>query len=247
MSVSSSINPEEIENFAKDSSHWWDEQGPFKPLHRMNPTRISYIHGQICDHFGLTPTTLRPFETLKVLDIGCGGGLICEPMARMGAETYGIDADKNAIAVAMDHAHQGDLDIAYRNQAAEDLLPKEQGQYDVVMALEIIEHVNDPDGFIKTAAQLCKPGGLLIISTMNRTAKSYAMAIAAAEYILRWVPRGTHHWDKFLKPAELAAMLRAAQAAPRDETGIILNLFTGDFVLSDSDLDVNYFMSAVKA
>ncbi|MCB9988947.1 MAG: bifunctional 2-polyprenyl-6-hydroxyphenol methylase/3-demethylubiquinol 3-O-methyltransferase UbiG [Rhodospirillales bacterium] len=246
-SENNTIDVQEIENFAKDSAHWWDESGPFRPLHRLNPARMSYIRQQIEDHFSLSdPASLAPFKGLKVLDIGCGGGLVCEPMARLGADVNGIDADRNAIDVAIAHAAQSGLDIAYRNGSAESLLPKESGRYDVVLALEIIEHVADRDAFIESCAALCKPGGLIIFSTLNRTAKSYAMSIIAAEYILRWVPRGTHSWDKFVRPSELAASLRHAGLSAVNEKGLVINPLSGEFQISDKDVDVNYFMSARK-
>ncbi len=242
----SSIDPQEIENFAKDSAYWWDQSGPFAPLHRMNPVRMGYIRSQIETHFARPSETARPFEGLKVLDIGCGGGLACESLSRLGGEVYGIDADENAIAVATDHAAQNGLDIAYRCGPAEKFLPREEGTYDVVTALEIIEHVADLDRFVKDCAALCKPGGLLIFSTLNRTVKARLMAVTAVEYILRWVPKGTHNWNKFVRPHELAAALRQAEAVPKDEKGIIFNPLSGEFKLSDKDMDVNYFMTAER-
>lgn len=237
-----SVDEAEIQNFSKDSGHWWDENGPFAPLHRLNPVRMAYIRGQICARFQKDSGLLRPFEGLRVLDIGCGGGLICEPMARLGAAVTGIDADAQAIKVAQAHADEMGLGIAYQCAAAEDL----HNTFDIVLALEIAEHVTDLDDFIKSCAALCKPGGLLILSTLNRTAKSFALGIVAAEYLLRWVPQGTHHWKKFVKPSELARALRQYGANPQDVTGLIFDPLSGDFTLSDNDVAVNYFLSAIK-
>lgn len=266
--MSSSVERSEIENFSKDAAHWWDESGPFAPLHRLNPTRLSYIKAQICAHYGLDVQGLRPFEKLSILDIGCGGGLVCEPMARMGAKVTGIDADPVAINVANDHAVQSGLKIEYKNTSAEALLnlspspshamrgalplPPGEGrgeglQFDVVLALEIIEHVADPAAFAQSCAKLAKPGGgLVIFSTLNRTPKSFALGIVAAEYILRWVPRGTHSWKKFIKPSELSKHARAANLNPQDISGLIFNPLKGDFEISKTDIDVNYLIASIK-
>ena len=235
----SSIDAQEIENFSKDSSFWWDEDGPFKPLHRLNPVRLSYIKAQICDHFARDHDALKPLKDLSVLDIGCGGGLVCEPMARMGADISGVDADANAIAVAKEHASSAGLSIDYQCQAVENLT----AHYDVVLALEIIEHVNDPQSFMNSLKDRVKPGGLVICSTLNRNAKSYALGIIAAEQLLRWVPRGTHQWKKFIKPSELSRMGRSATLTNYDITGLIFNPLKNAFALSKTDLDVNYLMS----
>lgn len=236
-------DPKEIENFAKDSSHWWDEKGPFAPLHRLNPVRLSYIRAQIDAHFGLDHKALKPFTGLTLLDAGCGGGLICEPMARLGAAVTGVDADTNAIAVARAHADQAGLPITYTAGTTHDL----RGAFDVVLALEIAEHVPDLNAFVQSCVDLCKPGGLLIFSTLNRTPKSFALGIVAAEYILRWVPRGTHDWKKFIRPSELGKALSRAGATPGDMTGLVYDpLAEKNFRLSASDVSVNYFMIAVR-
>lgn len=238
----SSIVAQEIEHFSKDSSRWWDENGPFKPLHRLNPVRLSYVKEQICSHYDLDHKSLKPFTKLSILDIGCGGGLVCEPMARMGAKITGIDADHGAIFTAKSHADEQGLEIEYLCGTAEDLGKK----YDVVLALEVIEHVSDPAEFVKTVAGLVKPGGIVIFSTLNRTAKSYALGIMAAEYLLQWVPQGTHSWKKFIKPSELAGFARQAGLKPQDVCGLIYHPLKGEFQLSKTDLDVNYFMAAVR-
>tara|TARA_B100001989_G_scaffold136705_2_gene96810 strand:- start:763 stop:1500 length:738 start_codon:yes stop_codon:yes gene_type:complete len=237
------INAEEIEHFSKTSDQWWDENGPFKPLHRLNPVRIKYIKDQICTHFDIDPDKAQPFKNLKILDIGCGGGLVCEPMARLGAKTSGIDADQKAIACAKEHATLQDLDIEYICGDAADLKQK----YDVVLALEIIEHVNTPCEFVSICKTLLKPDSIVIFSTLNRTAKSYALGIVAAEYILRWVPTGTHSWKKFIKPSELARFARAQNFDIIDVSGLIFNPIKNEFCLSENDLDVNYFMSVRNA
>lgn len=240
--MSSTIEQKEIEQFSKDSANWWDENGAFKPLHMLNPVRMAYIKRQICAHFGRDETDLNALKDLSALDVGCGGGLVCEPMARMGADVTGADADAQAIRVAQAHAADAGLDITYLHGAAEDL----NSQFDVVLALEIIEHVSAPALFVETVAKLAKPNGLVIFSTLNRTAKSYALGIVAAEYLLRWVPRGTHSWGKFVKPSELRRHANKAGLTPYDVTGLVFNPLKSQFSLSDNDVGVNYFMSFQK-
>ncbi len=239
------VDAQEIQNFSKDSSHWWDTHGPFKPLHRLNPVRLKYIKQQICAHYSLNFEDLKPYKNLKILDVGCGGGLVCEPMTRLNGTVTGIDADKNAIEVAKDHAKVSGLDITYKATTS-DALEKEGVQFDVVLALEIIEHVSDPEAFVKSILALCKPGGLVIFSTLNRTPKSFALGIVAAEYILRWVPHGTHNWKKFIKPSELSRYLRNHGANPRDICGMTFDPLRGEFTLAPNDVDVNYFLSVAK-
>lgn len=239
----SSVDLQEIENFSKDAPDWWDENGPFKPLHRLNPVRLGYIKTQICAHYGLDPRALRPFGQLRILDIGCGGGLVSEPLARLGGDVTGIDADPVAIDVAKNHAAHNKLKIDYQNRAAETLEEK----FDVVLALEIIEHVASPAAFVKTVQGLVKPGGLVIFSTLNRTPKSFMLGIVAAEHILRWVPAGTHNWKKFIKPAELAGFCRQAGLSTKNMSGLVLNPLTGQFELSPGDVAVNYFLSATAS
>lgn len=259
------VNQEEIQNFSKDSSHWWDEKGPFKPLHRLNPVRLDYIKQQICGHFDRDYKGLKTYEGLDILDIGCGGGLVCEPMARLGGTVTGIDADENAIAVATEHAAAENLDIKYLNTSSDQLLmsspppcgdlgntkqtPAQDGsdnRYDVVLALEIIEHVDNQDLFVKNVMDLCKPDGLVILSTLNRNPKSFALGIVAAEYILGWVPKGTHNWKKFVKPSELSKMVRQHGGKPNDICGLAYNPFKDEFLLAPKDLDMNYLMSVKK-
>ena len=184
----SSIDTQEIDNFSKDADRWWDEDGPFKPLHRLNPVRLSYIKNQVCQHFGRDVQALDAFKGLKILDVGCGGGLVCEPLARMGANVTGADADPIAIETAISHAKDSGLKIEYHNKPAEAL----NKTFDAVLALEIIEHVANPQEFVNSVSNLVKPGGIAIFSTLNRNPKSFLLGIVAAEHILRWVPQGTH-------------------------------------------------------
>lgn len=235
----SSIDHKEIEQFSQDSSDWWDADGPFKPLHRLNPVRLSYIKEQICEHFGRDIDSLKSYDSLDILDVGCGGGLVCEPLARLGAKVTGADADDNAIEIAKEHAQEMGLDIDYQCDAVENLTQ----QFDVVLALEIIEHVNNPAEFVKNLKARLKPGGLLICSTLNRSAKSYALGIVAAEHILHWVPKGTHSWKKFVKPSEFVKMARQAGLNNTDITGLIFKPLSNQFSLSKSDLDVNYLIT----
>ena len=225
-------NQREIENFTTLADQWWDEQGPMKPLHALGPVRLPILKrwsGEV--------------KNKTILDVGCGGGLICEPLARMGAKVTGIDAGAENIAVAKDHAKQSGLKIDYVATTAEDF----KGQFDVVMALEIIEHVDDPALFVESLVRLCKPKGTIIISTLNRNAKSFALAKVAAEYILRWVPKGTHDWKKFKKPSEVAAWLNENGAKITDMTGLMFDPLRGSFVENARDVDVNYFLRAVKS
>lgn len=241
-SKQSTIDPDEISHFAKDSSQWWDENGPFAPLHRLNPIRMKFIRDAVTTHYHRETSTLSPLRGLKILDIGCGGGLVSEALARMGASVTGIDADKIAIGAAKEHAKASGLNIDYLVESTDTL----KGKYDVVLALEIVEHVASVDKFVDEVVDLCKPGGLVVFSTLNRTPKSFALGIVAAEYILRWVPTGTHNWKKFVRPAELAGALRRAGALPRQVVGLRLNPFKNEFEIVTDDLDVNYFITAEK-
>lgn len=243
------VDAKEIQSFSKDAAHWWDEGGAFAPLHRLNPVRLQYICNQILMHFSTAPLLYSPpqggrspFAGLSILDAGCGGGLVCEPMARLGARVTGIDADAKAIEVAKQHAAQAALNINYTCTAVEEVKEK----HDVVLALEIIEHVADVESFVRHCVRLCKPGGIIVFSTLNRTAKSFALGIVAAEYILRWVPQGTHNWKKFIRPSELSRALRHAGARPVDVMGLAYNPIQQEFFLSRTDVAVNYFLSAIK-
>lgn len=241
----SSIDPDEVAQFSRIAEEWWDETGKFRPLHQINPVRIRYIKQQLCARFKRDANTLTPFEGLSLLDIGCGGGLICEPMARLGAQVVGVDASPRNIHVATLHAEQSGLSITYRAATAEALV-EEQARYDVVLALEIIEHVNEPMAFIASCAALVKPGGMVVMTTINRSAKAYAFAIVGAEYVLRLLPKGTHQWQKFIKPSEMAAGFRAAGLEVADITGMTLNPFKREWQMNPKDLAVNYLMLGHK-
>ncbi len=231
----STINHAEIKHFAQDSANWWDTDGAFAPLHRMTPARMGFIKDTIGTVKGKT-----------ILDIGCGGGLISAPLSRLGAKVTGIDADHQAIQVAKTYAKGEGLAIDFIAGAAEDLVKKQQ-RYDVVLALEIIEHVEHPALFLKLCSQLVKPNGLVIFSTLNRTWKSYALGIIAAERILKWVPAGTHDWKKFIKPSELAKMAENNGLFLRGVKGMVYNPLNNQFSLHDNDLDLNYFLVATPS
>ena len=241
-----SIDEAEITRFESVAAEWWDSDGQFRPLHRMNPTRVGYIRDALCRHFGRTAGDASPLEGLSIADVGCGGGLLCEPMARLGARVTGVDAGEEAVSVARLHAEQMGLDIAYR-QATAEALAAEGATFDAVLALEIVEHVADVDAFLAAVASLVRPGGALIMSTLNRTPKSFGLAIVGAEYLLRWVPRGTHDWRKFVRPSELAGGLRRQGLEIDDVHGMIFSPLTGAWSLSDRDLEVNYLLSGHKS
>jgi len=235
---------EEVERFTAIAEAWWDPNGDFRPLHQINPARIGYIRDQATTHFGLDALSENPFDGLKILDVGCGGGLLCEPMARLGADVTGIDAGDKNIAVAKLHAAQSGLAIDYRHQLPEDLA-KTNVPFDMVLNMEVVEHVPDLGKFLKAASALVRPGGVMALSTLNRTIKSLVLAKIGAEYILRWLPPGTHDWNKFVKPSKLAAGLRPHGLDVTDITGMTFRPLKDDWVLS-GDVDVNYLMFAVK-
>lgn len=240
----SSINPDEVAKFAAMAAQWWDPTGPFKPLHKFNPVRLAYLRRKIDAHFGLSEEAAQPFKGLRLLDIGCGGGLLAEPMARLGATVTGIDATAKNIAVASLHAEQSDLDIAYRCATAEQLVA-EGAQFDVVLTMEVVEHVADPGPFIADCSRLLAPGGICFAATLNRTAKSFAMAIVGAEYVLGWLPRGTHSWSKFVKPSELARWFRESGLDLEELSGVGYNPLSDSFALT-RDVGVNYMMVATR-
>lgn len=231
----SSVDHEEVERFSRIASEWWNPHGKFRPLHRITPLRVQWIRDMV---FSKVPNP-------TLLDIGCGGGLVAEPMARLGAQVTAIDASEKNIAVAKLHAEQSGLTIDYRCATAE-ALAASGARFDVVLALEIIEHVADPASFVASCAALVKPDGLLVFSTLNRTPKSYALAILGAEYVLRWLPVGTHTWSKFIRPSELVGWLRAANADVTRMDGMVFNPLKNQWRWDAHDLSVNYILAATK-
>ncbi|MGR3521009.1 MAG: bifunctional 2-polyprenyl-6-hydroxyphenol methylase/3-demethylubiquinol 3-O-methyltransferase UbiG [Roseovarius sp.] len=227
------------------AAEWWDPNGKFKPLHMLNPCRLDYITAQIAAEFDRTLTAERPLEGLRLLDIGCGGGLLSEPMARLGADVVGADAAPRNIPVAQVHADQSGLSIDYRHTTAEDMAAAGE-RFDVVLNMEVVEHVSDPLGYLTACHDLLRPGGLHICSTINRNPKSFAMAIVGAEYVMRWLPKGTHEWSKFITPDELFALLGQAGLDPVDRKGFVFNPVTWQWRLSDRDLSVNYVTSSLR-
>ncbi len=238
------LDRDEVARFAKLASEWWDANGPFKPLHRINPARLTYIRDRLCQAFGRDPKAGASLEGLSVLDIGCGGGLVAEPLARLGAKITGIDPAAENIEAAKTHAKGVALDITYRAMTAE-ALTKEGADFDAVLLLEVVEHVPDVPLFLKGVAPLVKPGGVMILSTLNRTLKAYALAIIGAELILRWLPAGTHDWNRFVTPDELRRGLPGAGLAVGNITGLVYDLLADEWRLS-RDIDVNYFATAVR-
>ncbi|MEM1237487.1 MAG: bifunctional 2-polyprenyl-6-hydroxyphenol methylase/3-demethylubiquinol 3-O-methyltransferase UbiG [Pseudomonadota bacterium] len=239
------VDPAEIAKFEAMAAEWWDETGKFKPLHMLNPTRLDYITTQIAAEYGRDLRDERPFDGLRLLDIGCGGGLLCEPMARLGATVIGADAAAGNIPVAQIHAQQSGLDIDYRHITAEELAANGE-QFDVVLNMEVVEHVADPLAYLTACRQLLKPGALHICSTLNRNAKSYMMAIVGAEQIMRWLPKGTHEWGKFITPDELFDLMTQAGMEPIDRMGMVFNPLSWSWSLSPRDLSVNYVTAARK-
>ena len=239
------VDPAEVAKFEAMAAEWWDAKGKFKPLHMLNPCRLDYITRQIAGEFGRDLIAPDPFKGLRLLDIGCGGGLLSEPMARLGADVVGADAAAGNIPVARIHAEQSGLEIDYRHTTAEDLAAAGE-RFDVVLNMEVVEHVADPLAYLTACRTLLKPGGLHICSTLNRTPKSFAMAIVGAEYVMRWLPKGTHEWGKFITPEELFDLLRKAGLDPVDRKGFVFNPVSWDWSLSDRDLSVNYVTASVN-
>jgi 2-polyprenyl-6-hydroxyphenyl methylase / 3-demethylubiquinone-9 3-methyltransferase len=238
-----SVDPDEIARFAALAATWWDDNGPMRPLHKLNPTRLRWIKDAIAGRFDRDSKAPDALAGLRILDVGCGAGILSEPLARMGATVVGIDPSAEVIAAAKLHAAQSGLAIDYRTATAEDLAAAGE-QFDAVMAMEVVEHVTDVPRFVATCGKMVKPGGLMIASTINRTMKAFLLAIIGAEYVLRWLPRGTHTYDKLVTPSELTAAFKRAGLMPRAETGVMYVPFVDEFRLT-GDLDVNYMMAAV--
>lgn len=240
----SSIDPDEIARFEAMAAEWWDPDGKFRPLHRFNPVRLAWMRDRLLARFGRDGASPRPLEGLRILDIGCGGGLVSEPMARLGAEVVGVDASHRNVEVARIHAAQGGLAIDYRQGTAEDLLAAGE-RFDAVLSLEVVEHVADPAAFLDACAGLVAPGGALFVATINRTPQAFALAIVGAEYVLRWLPRGTHSWSKFVRPSEVAAALRPTGLELREFAGMSYNPLR-DAWSAGRDLGVNYIAYATR-
>ena len=240
----SSVDSNEVERFSRHAADWWSPRGPMAALHKFNPVRLAYIRDKAAERFGRDPKRLDSLKGLRMLDIGCGGGILSEPLTRLGAEMVGADPAEENIAAAKAHAKEGGLSIDYRATTAEDLAAAKE-RFDVVLAMEVVEHVTDVGAFVSTCAAMVKPGGLMIVATLNRTLKSFALAIVGAEYVLRWLPRGTHQWDKFVTPQELESAIERAGLRVTGERGVIYNPFADRWQLS-SDMDVNYMLVAER-
>jgi 2-polyprenyl-6-hydroxyphenyl methylase / 3-demethylubiquinone-9 3-methyltransferase len=240
-SPGSTVDPAEIARFSKLSEEWWDPKGKMAPLHKINPLRLQFIRDAACRKFDRNSRSLNCLQGLRVLDIGCGAGLLCEPIARLGAQVIGIDPSETNVAAAKMHANRSHLLIDYRATTVETMDTRER--FDIVLAMEVVEHVADVDLFLDRCASLTKPTGLMVLATLNRTMKSFALAIVGAEYILRWLPRGTHHWSKFVTPAELARHLHRNKLEVTEQTGVVYSPFADRWSLS-GDVDVNYMLIA---
>jgi 2-polyprenyl-6-hydroxyphenyl methylase/3-demethylubiquinone-9 3-methyltransferase len=237
----SSIDTAEVERFSRIAAEWWDPKGKFAPLHKFNPTRLAFIRDQALHRFGRDPKARRPFEGLRLLDIGCGGGLLSEPMTRLGFTVVGVDASERNIGTASAHASEQGLSVDYRCSTAEALVAAGE-TFDVILNMEVIEHVADPGAFLRDCASMLKPGGLMIVATLNRTLKAFALAKVGAEYVLRWLPVGTHDWSKFLKPEELRGFLVGQAVAVDGPYGVVFDPLSGRWSQSH-DVDVNYMMT----
>jgi 2-polyprenyl-6-hydroxyphenyl methylase/3-demethylubiquinone-9 3-methyltransferase len=239
------INDDEVEKFGRMAEEWWDPKGKFRPIHKFNPVRLAYIRDKAVSHFGKDGTNIRPLSGLRVLDIGCGGGLLSEPMARLGADVVGGDAAARNIAIAKLHAQQSGLSIDFRATTAEALAAGGE-QFDIVLNMEVVEHVDNVPLYMKSCANLVAPGGLMFVATINRTARALALAIFGAEYVLRWLPRGTHTYEKFLTPDEIRALLNRNALRVADQTGVVYNPLRDSWQLS-RDMGVNYMVLGAKA
>ncbi len=243
--LSDSIDQIEINKFTAIANEWWNPEGKFRPLHRLNPPRLAFIRNEACKHFNRIVNTNRPLNGLSVLDIGCGGGLVAEPLTRLGATVTGIDASAKAISVAQCHAIEMGLDIDYR-QTSLSSIHEEGSFFDIVLNLEVVEHVTDATDFLRSSAALVGPNGMLVTATLNRTLISFTFAIIGAEYILGWLPRGTHDWNRFIRPSELAFMLRGTGLMLEKLAGVTYSPITDRWRISDDNLSVNYLALALR-
>jgi 2-polyprenyl-6-hydroxyphenyl methylase/3-demethylubiquinone-9 3-methyltransferase len=239
------VDPAEVAKFEAMAAEWWDPNGKFKPLHMLNPCRLDYVNTQIAAEFGRDLRGERPFTGIRILDIGCGGGLLSEPMARLGADVVGADVAARNISVARLHAEQMGLYIDYRHTTAEALAASGE-RFDAILNMEVVEHVADPQAYLDTCHALLRPGGLMVSSTLNRNPKSFVMAIVGAEWVMRWLPKGTHDWSKFITPDELYAMLRKASLEPVDRKGFVFNPVAWNWRISDRDLSCNYVTASIR-
>jgi len=240
----SSVDEAEVERFSRHAADWWNPRGPMAALHKFNPVRLGYIRDQAAAHFGRDPKKLDCLNGLRILDIGCGGGILSEPLARLGADMVGADPSEDNIAAAREHGEETGTAVDYRDTTAEELAAAKE-RFNIVLAMEVVEHVTDVRAFVATCAAMVKPGGMMVAATLNRTLKSFALAIVGAEYVLRWLPRGTHQWDKFVTPEELEAAIEDCGLQMTGERGVIYNPFADRWQLS-ADTDVNYMLVAQR-
>ena len=245
MPINNTIDNNEISKFQAMADEWWDPNGKFKPLHMLNPSRLQYIVDQIAIHFDLNLTKKEPFKGISLLDIGCGGGLLSEPMARMGAKVIGADAADRNLPIARAHAAQSNLVIDYQHTTVEELVEGTK-RFDVILNMEVIEHVANPSSYVNSCSELLKPNGLMICSTINRNVKSYLNAIIGAEYVMRWLPKGTHEWSKFITPDELSILLEDSGLTLVDKKGFSFNKISWTWTISNNDLSINYVTTSMK-
>ncbi|MBF9232758.1 bifunctional 2-polyprenyl-6-hydroxyphenol methylase/3-demethylubiquinol 3-O-methyltransferase UbiG [Microvirga alba] len=238
------IDPAEVARFERIAETWWDPKGPMKVLHKFNPVRLAYIRDEACRRFGRDPRSARSLDGLTILDVGCGGGVLSEPLGRLGAKVTGLDPAPTNISVARLHAERAGVPVDYRNETVEAVVARGE-TFDMVLAMEVVEHVADVQAFVSACGQAVKPGGVLAMATLNRTLRSFALAIVGAEYILGWLPKGTHEWDRFVTPDELTEALRVAGFAVDDLKGVVYNPLRGDWSLS-ADTAVNYMLLAAR-
>lgn len=243
--ISTTILKSEVDGFSKLAGDWWNAEGAFKSLHRLNPLRISYIREKVCSHFRRDVKKEKPLKGLTILDVGCGGGLLAEAMAGMGATVVGIDASPEAVKTAKAHAKKSKLAISYAVADAEELAATGK-RFDIITAFEIVEHVTDAAFFVSSLSKLLKKDGLLLMATMNRTTKSFIFGVVMAEYVLGWVPKGAHDWDSFIKPSELTHILKDCGLSVSDLTGVVFDPLEGKFVMHPHKLDVNYMLAAIN-